>query len=192
MLKSVESRNEMVLACLHLSTDPVFLRLDQGERMRLISEAGEQGRQIADWIVAEYNSTDPRKIAEQMGVKVHGEEGGGKKKSEYRKKSGEIIVFRDALGRLSNEITVPHLAERLLRFLVANELFHHIEEIKVGRIFKKFPIPVKMGPLTVKKYIPALSDVAAQSFTRSLLKLEFSPRVFAYITYMLFTSDFKR
>ena len=188
MIDAIKERNRISLAALELMRDKNFHKISPDERLNLIAECLKIGEEVADWIVAEFGETDPRKIAEKLGAKIFGVESGERKKSEYRKKEKEIIIFRDTLKRLTSEITVPDLSERILRFLVAHELFHHIENVKIGPVYKRFKFPGKFG---FSFYIKGLSEVAAQAFTQKLLSIEFSPQVFDYLTYILFTSDFK-
>lgn len=188
MTEAIKERNKLTLAMLELAPDKVFMSLIPEARMKLVEEALSVGEEIANSIISECGTDDPRKIAEMYGVKVVGEERGNLKKTEYRKKEKEIVIFRDSLDRMAAEITVPHLSERILRFLIAHELFHHLEETKLGYIYKRFKFK---GFLWSSKYIKGLSDVAAQAFTQKLLSLEFSPHVFDYLTYILYTSDFK-
>jgi len=188
LVKAIKDRNRISLAALELAKDKNFLRIPEQDRIKLILEALSIGEEIADSISKEYQTSDPRKIAELMGIKISGGESGSFKKSEYRKKEKEIVIFRDTLERLTSEITVPELSERILRFLIAHELFHHIEETQMVPIYKRFKFK---GKLWFKFYIKGLSEVAAQAFIQKLLDLEFSPYVFDYLTYILFTSNFK-
>ena len=188
MIKAIKERNKISLAALELAHDNNFHKIPAEDRIKLITEVLSIGEEIADWATAEYNTSDPRKLAEYLGVKIIGEDFGQMRKTEYRKKQKEIIIFHDTLKRLTSEITVPDLSERILRFLIAHELFHHLEETKIGYVYKRFKF---RGKLWTHYYIKGLSEVAAQAFTQKLLALEFSPHVFDYLTYILFTSDFK-
>jgi len=187
-VKEIKERNRIALAMLELAKDKVFYSIPAEERLRLIEEVLSVGDDVAKWVMAEYQTSDPRKIAELMGVRVYGADHGQLKKSEYRTHKNEIVIYRDALSHLTKEVTVPHLSERILRFLVAHELFHHLEATRIGTVYKRFKFP---GPFGMKRYIKGFSEVAAQAFTQTLLSLEFSPQVFDYLTYVLFTSDFK-
>lgn len=188
MNNAIKERNRITLASLELARDKNFHKIHPEERMKLITQVLAIGEEIADWVASECGTRDPRKIAEIVGVKVLGGNRGRAQKSEYRKKEKEIIIFHDTLKRLTAEVTVPDLSERILRFLIAHELFHHLEETRIGAIYKRFKFPKRpWGSF----YIKGLSEVAAQAFTARLLGLEFSPQVFDYLTYILFTADFK-
>jgi hypothetical protein len=87
------------------------------------------------------------------------------------------------------EVKSSQLSENLLKFIVAHELFHHLEVNRLGEIYKRFKFRVwELGPYVKEDYIKGLSEVAAQAFTHSLLKLEISPQNFDYLTYILYTN----
>ncbi|MBU0687186.1 MAG: metallopeptidase family protein [Candidatus Margulisbacteria bacterium] len=188
----ISQRNRIAFAFMELARDKTFQKVSSEKKLELIQNALDVGDQVAVWIHSEHNTRDPRKIAERLGLKVFGEDKGmvaGKvKRSEYRHESREIVIFRDTLERLMSEVDSKELSERLLRLLVAHELFHHLERTQVGEVSKKFMITAwKFGPFERKREIKKLSDVSAHAFTQSLLELDFSPLVFDYLTYTLYT-----
>jgi len=184
----IKERNRIALAFLQLKKEKNFSRIPADKRIDLINEVWSVGENLASWAMAETDETDPRKIAEKLGVVIFGADRGNLKKSEYRKKEKEIVIFRDALERLTSEIVVPELSEKILRFLVSYELFHHLENTKTGFIYKRFKFPLRFG---FNFYLKSLSEVAALAFTQKLISLELSPQVFDYLVYILFNSDFK-
>jgi len=185
MIEAIKERNRLALAALELARDKNYNRLPASEQVRLIKEAINLGEEVAKWVVAEYGTSDPRALAKKWGVKVFGVKGGQIKGSEYRSgRTGEIVISRELLDRLHKEVTLPDLSPRILRFVIAHELFHHLEKTRIGLVYKRFVFP---GPLWTKWYIPGLSKVAAQSFTQALLNIEISPQVFDYLIYILFT-----
>lgn len=188
MTKAIRERNRITLATLELAKDKNFIRLPEEERLHLTEEVLKIGDEVAAFVISKYGTSDPRSIAEKMRVKIFGAEAGQGKSSEYRRSTGEIVIFRNKLDHLTKEVTLPDLSDRILRFLIAHELFHHLEETQIGLVYRRFAFP---GPLWTKRYIKGTSEVAAQAFTQTLLKLEFSPQVFDYLTYILFTSGFK-
>lgn len=188
MTQAIKERNRITLAALELAHDKNFHNMSPEERLKLISDVLTIGEEVAENIISEFGTDDPRKIAEIMGVKILGSDSGNLKKTEYRKKEKQIVIFHDTLKRITSEITAPELSDRILRLLIAHELFHHIEEVKIGPVYKRFKFK---GKLWFSYYIKGLSDVAAQAFTQKLLNLEISPQIFDYLTYIMFTSDFK-
>lgn len=188
----ISQRNRIAFAYMELARDKTFQKVPAEKKLEIIQSALEVGDEVAAWVATEYDTSDPRKIAEKLGLKVFGADKGmqaGKvKRSEYRHEKGEIVIFRDSLEHLMSEVGSKELSERLLRLMVAHELFHHLEKTKVGEVAKKFKVLAwKVGPFERKKTITKLSDVAAHAFTQSLLSLDFSPLVFDYLTYILYT-----
>ncbi|MFH1826555.1 MAG: hypothetical protein ABH823_04605 [bacterium] len=187
--RAMSERNQIALAFIELAPDKTFKKLPEEKKIELVKEVLAIGVEVASWVLAEHGTNDPRKIASRLGVKVFGEDKGSKKASEYRKNKSEIVVYRDHHERLIREVKSKQLSEHLLKFLVAHELFHHLELTRIGEIYKRYTFESwQLGPYTRKKMIKKLSDVAAQAFTLSLLGLEISPEVFDYLTYILYTN----
>ncbi|NQT30134.1 MAG: hypothetical protein HQ596_06155 [Candidatus Saganbacteria bacterium] len=190
--KAIYERNRIALAYMELAKDKTFQKLEEDYKLDLVKEVLAIGDEVASWVVAEYGTNDPRKIAAQLGVKVFGEDSTDKKKktpSEYRKEKKEIVVYRDFHEKLLREVRSTELSENLLKFVVAHELFHHLEINRIGEVYKRYKfLAWRLGPYAKEKNIRGLSDVAAQAFTLSLLELDISPQVFDYLTYILYTN----
>ncbi len=178
----------MALAYMELTRDKVFNKLSEEQKLKLVKEVIALGDEAASWVAAEYGIRDPRRIAAEMGVKVLGENRGQKRGAEYLRSTKEIVIYRDYHDKLVREINSSELSEHLLKYLVAHELFCHLELNRIGEVYRKYKFPVwKLGPYVREAYIKGLSKVAARAFTESLLELEISPKVFDYLTYFLFT-----
>ncbi|OGC14935.1 hypothetical protein A3J90_08275 [candidate division WOR-1 bacterium RIFOXYC2_FULL_37_10] len=188
MIENLTERNLTSLAMLMLEKDKKFTRLMPEERVESVFSAISLGEEIADWVIAEFKENDPRKIAERLDAKIIGIDTGGSKRSEYRPKQKEIIIYRDALDRFTSEIIIPELSSKILGFLVAWELFCHLEHIKTDFVYKKFKFKKRFHR---GFYLKELSRVAALAFTIKLLGLEITPCIFDYMVYMIFTSEFK-
>jgi hypothetical protein len=187
--KAIGERNRIALAYMELAKDKVFVKLSEEQKLKLVREIIAIGDEVASWVVAEYESNDPRKIAAQLGVKVFGEDRGKTKGSEYRKDNQEIVIYRDFHEKLLREVKSSDLADHLLKFMVAHELFHHLEMDRIGEIYKRYKFESwRFGPFVKEVHIKGLSEVAARAFTHSLLGLEITPQVFDYLTYILHTN----
>lgn len=187
--KAIGERNRIALAFMELAKDKTFQKLEEEQKLKLVKEVLAIGDEVAGWIINEHNTNDPRKIAAKLGVKIFGEDRGKTKRSEYRKEKQEIVVYRDFHEKLLREVRSSELSEHLLKFVVAHELFHHLEMNRLGEIYKRYKFEGwKLGPYVREDYIKGLSNVAAQAFTHSLLGLEISPQVFDYLTYVLYTA----
>ncbi|OGC07890.1 hypothetical protein A3F86_03100 [candidate division WOR-1 bacterium RIFCSPLOWO2_12_FULL_45_9] len=186
---AIGERNRITLAYMELARDKTFQRLSEEQKLHTVREVLSIGDEVAGWVLAEYDTNDPRKIASKLGVRVFGEDRGKKKGAEYRKGKNEIVVYRDFHEKLVREIKSAELSDHILKFMVAHELFHYLEISRVGQIYKRFKFNGwRLGPYKKDRYIKGLSDVAAQAFTLSLLGLEISPQVFDYLTYILYTN----
>ena len=186
----IGERNRIALAYIELAKDKTFQKLPEGRKMELIKEALSIGDGVASWVLAEYGTNDPRKIAAKLGVRVFGLERGRSKGAEYRKEKKEIVLYRDYHERLLREVKSQQLSEHLLKFLVAHELFHHFELSRIGEVYKKYKFETwRLGPFSINKHIKGISDVAAHAFTQSLIDLDISPQVFDYLTYILYTNS---
>ena len=188
--RSLQERNRLALAYLELSKDKTFQKLAEDYKQQLIEEVLTLGDEVAHSLVAEYGTRDPRRIAAELGVKVFGEDKGRARRSEYRRERREIVVYRDHHEKMLRYVRSSELSEHLLKFMVAHELFKHLEFQEIGPVYKRYKFKAwQLGPYVKERYIEALSKVAAQAFTQTLLKLEISPQVFDYLTYILFTNN---
>lgn len=179
---SWSERNRIALAFLELARDKFFLQLPEDEKNKLVRQVLLIGDEAANWVAAEYKADDPRKIAAAMGIRIYGEEKKSLIRSEYRRSRREIAISRRFHEKLLREVHSKELSERLLKLVVAHELFHHLEASLLGEVYKRFKFKVfQLGPLVIEKTIKGLSDVAAQAFTQTLLGLEVSPQVFDYL-----------
>lgn len=187
--KAIGERNRIALAYIELAKDKTFQKLSEEEKTNLVKEVITIGDEIATWVVAEYDTSDPRKIAAKLGVRIFGEDYGKEKYSEYRDETKEIVVYRNFHERLLREVKSKELSEHLLKLIVAHQLFRHLELNRIGEIYKRFKFKGwKVGPYVKENYIKGISEVAAQAFTHSLLGIEISPQNFDYLTYILYTN----
>ncbi len=179
---AISERNRITLAYLELARDKVFQKLSEPEKVGLIKEVLAIGDEAAGWAAKEYGTDDPRKIAVKMGLRVFGEDRQGGGSSEYRREKKEIVVSRRFHEKLLREVQSKEVSEHLLKLVVAQQLFHHIEAERIGEVHKRFKFKAwQLGPYVMEKTVKSLSDVAAQAFTQTLLGLEVSPQVFDYL-----------
>ena len=186
--RAIGERNRIALAYMELAKDGLFRKLSEEQKLKLVREVLSIGDEVAGWVVAESGINDPRKIASKLGVRVFGGDRGPARGAEYRKEKKEIVVFRDFHEKLLREVKSPELSEHLLKFVVAHQLFHHLEMNRIGEVYKRYKFEKwRLGPFAREGHIRGLSDVAAQAFTQTLLGLEILPNVFDYLTYILYT-----
>ena len=174
------SDNKKDFMNLCINRDRKFLKLDDKQREKLIERIISFSEKAAMDLKEEYKTDDPREIVRKMGIVVRGENGGIKEefviKSEYRSKDKEIIIYRDSLNmmlRKTLEGTVS--VDNPMKILIAHELFHYLEEEKLGLIPEKFAITrFKIGPFEYKTKIKSLSEVGAHAFAQALLDVSYS------------------
>lgn len=179
---AIAERNRITLAYLELARDKVFHNLPEDEKVKLIKEVQAIGDEAASWAAKEYGTDDPRKIAVKMGLRVFGEDKNNGGTSEYRREKKEIVISRKFHEKLLREVQSKELSEHLLKLVVAQQLFHHLEAERIGEVYKRFKFKAwQIGPYVMEKTIKGLSNVAAQAFTQTLLGLDVSPQVFDYL-----------
>ncbi len=187
--QALGERNRIALAFMELAGDKTFQKLTEEAKLKLVEEVLALGDEVAATLVSEHGTNDPRRIANELGVKIFGEDRGFTRGSEYRKDKKQIVVYRDWHEKLLREVRSTELSDHLLKYVVAHELFRHLEHNQIGEIYKRFKFPGwKIGPYQKENQIKRLSNVAAQAFTQSLIGLEISPQVFDYLTYILYTN----
>ena len=191
-VQSLDNRNRIVMSYLCLARDRRFFRIPEEGRIKLIQSVLEFGDELAEKIRTEFGTSDPRRIVEAMGLKVVGADKGKRgtllRRSEYRPGTKEIIIYRDALNELMREVSAVDLSDRLLKMLIAHELFHHLEHSRLGSVPKRFRVALwKLGPLTRYLKMRRVSEVAAHAFAETLLDIKQSPMVFDCLTYLFYS-----
>ena len=188
----LEERNRVLLAYMNLSKDKKFTRLSEEKRIKLIRFILSFADSCAGGIKEEFGTADPRRIVETMGLKVVGEDGGIRgslvRRSEYRPGTKEIVIYRDSLNQMMKEVKAEDLQDRLIKLLIAHELFHHLEKIKLPSVPKMFRVEKwRLGPMSLGVKIRGVREVAAHAFAEALLEIKHSPMVFDYLTYIFYS-----
>ncbi|MFH1542058.1 MAG: hypothetical protein ABIE84_03090 [bacterium] len=182
-----DEQNKLSLAFQAVSEDKTFKKLADDHKLSLVKESLEIGREIAQWVVSEFKESDPRKIATFLGVKVLGEERGKNGRGTmFDRQKKEIVVYRNYHEKLLREIHSPELSHKLLKLLVAVQLFYYLEAERFGEVYRRFKFSSwSIGPYNREKYVRGLSQVAAQAFSVSLLDLELTQPVFEHLSTIL-------
>ncbi|MBA4543704.1 MULTISPECIES: hypothetical protein [Thermoactinomyces] len=101
-------------------------------------------------------------------------------RAQYIKKPPTIAIYRHSLKQIRqffqrNGEEVPE--EEIWLLHLYHEWFHHLEETKYGRTDKVLPkVTVKQkGPFAIKKPLQCLREIAAHTFTQTVLGLLWSP-----------------
>jgi len=182
----IEVADEVNLAYMELTRDVVFHKIPKEQYFHLINSALNIGREMANRIAEEFCSRNPVSIAQKMMVKIEYvpriELIGSKiVYSEYVPKPPTIILYKGSISLKNKFIEVNELRQMfpqkdIILSHIAHELFHHIEETRIGRISEKFTITtLNMGFIKVKSGINALREISAHAFANSLLNIKGPP-----------------
>lgn len=195
-LKLMESihpdMEDLLVGYLELSSDIMFNKIPEHLKKELVVAAIDIGKKTAQNVVEEFNSRNPFFIAQALGLKIIFSEKDNEIcnmviHSEYSANTSEAFIYTRSLRRISEFITKEKLQnyfniDDTCAFFLSHEIFHHIENKKIGLISKKFPIKLKIGPFSRKVEIRALDEVSANSFAKTLLNAKFSFRLLDFLS----------
>jgi hypothetical protein len=185
LVRAAQAFPDNAFARLLLQADPLFGLLPAAETDRLVAAALTCGAETAAEVRQDYRDATPRQVAEALGVKVRmAETPPGKMQlvcSLYEASRREITVHGNLLQAACQELAPtdldgPFSAASLTDMAIAHELFHHLEENKPAMFIRAFRITLwQLGPLKNTSGIPALSEIGAFAFAKSLCRLPFYP-----------------
>ncbi len=185
LVRAAQAFPDNAFARLLLQADPLFGRLPAAETDRLVAAALACGAETAAEVRQDHRYATPRQIAESLGLKVRmAETTPGKMQlvcSLYEASRREITVHGNLLQTVRLALVPadpggPFGEDSLTNMAIAHELFHHLEEIKPAMFVRAFRITLwQLGPLKNTSGIPALSEIGAFAFTKSLCRLPFYP-----------------
>lgn len=153
--------------------------LTEAEKLEIIQSAIQLGKSRAEQILDEYGKQRLKIFLEKLGIeiKLRREKqtyNNYVKFAEYYAKTGTVHLNVDAVQKLSRKIPYE-MAEDII---LCHELYHYFEMTKWGLTSERFIRTVKMfGVIPVKRKMLPAAEVAANSFTKTYLKLEFNPQI---------------
>ena len=154
--------------------------LTESEKVDMIQSAMELGRDYAKQIEREYGKRRAKEFLKALGIEIVPEndrQGANRdyvKFAEYYAKSSQVRLNMAAIEKLSGKIR-PELAEDII---LCHELYHYFETSRWGLTSARFVRTVKMfGMIPVKRKMFPAAEIAANSFTRAYLGLDFHPQV---------------
>lgn len=170
------------------SRDPINGKFTEEQRKSWMEKAIICGREYANRVSREYESKDPKVIAEGMKMKVSYPELPEKTDrilfAEYRVPN-RICIYMDAVNKAKRYLKRPEIRDLLTheldvsKLLLAHELFHNVEDKHRKEIFtqREKARLWSLGPIHNDSPILALSEIAAMSFAKELTGIPYSPYV---------------
>jgi hypothetical protein len=188
-LAEIAAASPEAIGFVMLEADPHAQRLDRATKLAAVSDALAEGTVAAKALRTRFPDSAPQEIARELGVPVETIDddpavGSLWRFAEYRQRPARIVLYRRGLAPLDRVATAP-LAMRLLGpatpqdVFIAHELFHHAEAIRPDiPMARRYQATLfRIGGLSWRTGLPALSEIAAGSFAQGLLDLPCHPRV---------------
>jgi hypothetical protein len=172
-----------------LEADPHARRLDHATQLAAVRDALADGTAVAKALRERFPDFAPPSIAHELGVPIEAVDddpmvGSLWRFAEYRERPARIVLYSRGLAPL-DRVTKTPLAMRLLGeatpqdIFIAHELYHHAEAIRsdipIARRYQ--PTLFRIGGLSWRTGLAALSEIAAGACAQGLLDLPCHPRV---------------
>ena len=175
------------------SREPLKGKFTKEQRAELTGQAIACGQEYAAKMTAEYGSSDPRTLAQKMGMIVDYPEMPQNASrvlfAEFREPK-TIHIYMDGVNKGRQLLDEPGVSEALGdlnigSLLLGHELFHFVEEKYKKEIWTRtYKIELWHKPFHNRSSVIALGEIAAMAFTKVLNQLEYSPYVMdAYLVY---------
>jgi hypothetical protein len=191
------------LGLLMLKSDVHGARLDDCTQLAAVSDALADGAATAKDFRKRFPDLSPCEIARELRITVDTTNddpmvGSIWRFAEYRPRPPRIVLYTQGLAPLEQALA-GSLATRLLGqatirdVFVAHELYHHAEairsEVPIARRYR--PTLLKIGKWRWRTGIATLAEIAAGSFSQTLLDLSCYPKVLDYVA-PLDCNEFRR
>jgi len=171
------------LAFLELQQDPSFPFVPKEEILPTLATAIAFGEEMAQ---QQPEFTDYRNLLNyllQAGLKIRFRQQhptDQQVRAQYIHQPPTIDIFLNSIQQLQNfftkTITAVH-EEELISLHLYHELFHHLEKKakkKSKKKIKKCTIK-QWGPFTIKRRLTSAREIAAHTFTQTMMRLNWSP-----------------
>lgn len=176
----MEEHNSGTEAAMKIFNQFVFADcLAEEDKTEIIEEAMSFGQRRAQEIRAEFGEITSEQILKNQGIliveenKKNGWSDDYVKFAEYYTKTSEIRLNMEALKKVGEHMDVQIAREIVL----SHELYHYFEYKRWGDTAKLFIRDVKLfGWIPVKRKMLPAAEIAANSFTRQFLGLDFAPQ----------------
>ena len=158
-----------------------------------VSRALAHGRQEAASIRRSHPDQGARAVLSILDVEIVESDEDPKiawryRRSEYSRRPPRVTIYRKALPEIAGLAAEAGLGavfpEKVVGELaLAHELYHHIALTTSGRVSNHCRIAwIELGPLKLRRRIPALDEVAAQAFAQAFVGASLPPTVLDWLT----------
>jgi hypothetical protein len=182
------------LGLLMLRTDRYAPRLDDRTQLAAVSDALVDGAATAQGLQRRFPGLGPCEIARELQVPVVVANddplvGSIWRFAEYRSRPPRIVLYARGLAPLE-QVLVDDVAKHFLGratiqdVFIAHELYHHAGAIRSATpIARRYQATLlKLGKWQWRTGIATLAEIAAGSFSQTLLDLPCHPKVLDYVT----------
>lgn len=192
-LKGYSQKSETDIALSIFAGYPIANRLTDEQKRKYILNAIEEGNRLGEKVKEKFQTNNPFKIADHLGLKVKPMEQGTSdefcvKFAEYSPRQAVIYVNTKAVEKLEDALGLNNVQE----IFVTHELFHYFEVKEIGRVCRKIPVEITIFKRIKIKYpLVAISEIAANAFVKKFLDLPFEPKVLDEVISDLLQSNYK-
>lgn len=171
--------------------DPISGKIDDTNREEIIQTSLKVGRDLADKVLEESPNKSVADRIEAHNIELVIEEDKENTKFVYfgtYEHKGPITLFKGNISkseRLLKKEEVDWLSvDKVSDIVLAHELFHFYEDEYPDLYTNTKEINLwKLGPYQHKSKLICPSEIAAMSFTKQLLNLDFNPGAINYLLY---------
>lgn len=171
--------------------DPISGKIDDTNREEIIQTSLKVGRDLADKVLEESPNKSVADRIEAHNIELVIEEDKENTKFVYfgtYEHKGPITLFKGNISkseRLLKKEEIDWLSvDKVSDIVLAHELFHFYEDEYPDLYTNTKEINLwKLGPYQHKSKLICPSEIAAMSFTKQLLNLDFNPGAINYLLY---------
>lgn len=194
----INRANDKVMAMADLMEDELYKKIPKDKISYYIDESIKIGQEVAKEIKTKYSDKTIREVFSEEKVKIELDKSEYdfqtiKLKGKYDPINSKIIVYHKSINKMVSSyktLGADFLDYDLVyRILLVHELYHHIEEERIGATYNRLEFVNSFKRLPINKPFPVkkTSDIAANIFTKEILNLSFHPKILNYL-YMWGTS----
>jgi len=173
--------------------DPISRKITDEDRNEIIVESKKAGKVIANELLVKYNHVSPMNIIKKENIHLIIKEEKENDRFVYfgaYDTDGSIQLYRGNLSKSKHIIKNMKLKtieyNQIEDIILSHELFHYFEDKYPDLYTNTKEIELwHLGPFTHKSNLICPSEIAAMSFTKTLLNLTYNP---ASINYLLYSS----